>query len=109
MLNLHHLHLRKHASEPLAPYPHPNKKYRVLDRLVYVSAIAGPIMTLPQIYTIWIDKNTGGISVIAWATYLVNSFIWLFYGLVHKDKPIILTNSLWVMLNILIVAGIIMY
>lgn len=75
-----------------------------IDRLVYLAAIATPVMTLPQLYVIWI-KDEKGASVITWAAYVVIAFIWLLYALKHKDKPLILLEASAVVLYSLIVIG----
>lgn len=80
-----------------------------MDKAIYVIGIAGPIMTIPQLTKIWIEKNAVGVSAISWFAYLIIAFFWLIYGVMHKEKPIILTFSVWIILDILIVIGILMY
>ncbi len=66
-------------------------------------------MTLPQVWNIWIDHNAAGVSTVSWASYFVFAFIWLVYGIAHKDKPIIVSNTLWIILDIMIVVGTFIY
>lgn len=106
---LHHFHLRKRIHLENQPYPHPDKWKNFLDRIIYVVGISGPIMTIPQLYKIWIEQNANGVSFISWTSYLVTSIFWLMYGLTHKEKPIIVTNICWVIINTLIIIGIIFY
>ena len=89
---LHHFHKRKRIYEFGEQYPHPNKWKRFVDRVIYPVSIFGPIMTLPQIMQIWVNKNASGVSSVSWAAYLVTAIFWLVYGVIHKEKPIILTN-----------------
>jgi uncharacterized protein with PQ loop repeat len=106
---LHHFHKRKRIFQKLEQYPHPDKMKRLMDHMIYFIGLIGPIMTLPQIATIWIDKNASGVSMITWATYLITSFFWLFYGIMHHEKPIMMTYTIWIFLEAFIVAGITMY
>lgn len=106
---LHHAHKRKRIYEKYEPYPHPDKWKRFMDKAIYVVGIAGPIMTLPQVMKIWVEKNATGVSLISWASYLIFAVFWLVYGIMHKEKPIILTFSGWLILELLIVAGILVY
>ena len=69
----------------------------------------GPIVTIPQLIEIWLNKNASGVSVISWIAYLVGAMFWLFYGLVHREKPIIFTYGVWIVIDILIVIGTIIY
>ena len=66
-------------------------------------------MTIPQVTTIWIDKNAGGVSLITWSTYFVTSIFWLTYGILHKEKPIIVTYIAWLFLDAAVAIGAFIY
>ncbi len=102
---LYHLHKRKQKEK----YPHPNRWKRILDKVIYVVGVIGPLMTLPQLYNIWIDKNAAGVSALSWGAYAVIALVWLAYGITHIEKPIILNSGLWVFLEILVVVGTLIY
>ena len=106
---LHHFHRRKRIYLNHEPYPHPNKWKRLMDKLIYVVGIIGPIMTIPQVTKIWIEKNAGGISLIVWITYTITSAIWTVYGVMHKEKLIIFSSSMLFIMNLLIVIGALIY
>ena len=99
----HHFHKRKKREL------HPNKYKRFLDRIIYAVGIFGPIMTIPQLWKIWVYQNATGVSATSWIAYLICAIVWMFYGIVHKDKPIIFTYSIWIILEIFIVVGTLMY
>ncbi len=90
-------------------YPPPNGVKRFVDRAVYIAGILGPVMTLPQLWKIWVVKNAAGVSLFSWASFLAAAVIWLVYGILHKDKPIIVNYALWVILEALIVVGVVLY
>ena len=71
---------------------------------MYFAVVAGPLMTLPQVYAIWVEQSTD-VSVISWSAYLLIAVVWLIYGVKHRQKPIIIVQLLWIALDILIVAG----
>jgi len=106
---MHHLHRRQRIHLNHEPYPHPDKTKRIMDKLVYVVSILAPIMTLPQVIIIWFGKNAQGISVISWIAYIICALIWLIYGFLHKNKPIIIMNFLWVLLDLLVIVGVFIY
>jgi len=80
-----------------------------MDQAIYLVGLLGPILTLPQVMIIWVQQNASGVSLVSWIAYLVTACFWLTYGIMHKEKPIIFTNSIWIMLDILIIIGIIIY
>ena len=106
---IHHYHKRKRVHKKLDKYPHPDKFKRIIDKIIYIAAFAGPIMTIPQVTEIWVNKNPGGVSMISWSSYIILSTIWLVYGLLHKEKPIIISSIFWIILEVHIVIGIIIY
>lgn len=106
---LHHYHTRKRIHQKHEPYPHPDKWKRFMDKAIYVIGVAGPIMTIPQLMKIWVEKDASGVSVISWSSYLVIAVFWLTYGIIHKEKPIIFTYFAWIIIEILVVIGVIIY
>lgn len=80
-----------------------------MDNSVYLVGLFGPLMTLPQILNIWVEKNAEGVSGLTWGGYLLGAFFWLAYGVMHKEKPIIFTYVVWAVLYSIIVVGILLY
>ena len=106
---LHHYHKRKRIHQKHEPYPHPDKYKRFMDRFIYLMGVFGPVMTFPQLIKIWVERNASGVSPISWAAYLAVAISWVIYGCIHKEKPVIFIYSLWIVLDILIVVGTLMY
>jgi uncharacterized protein with PQ loop repeat len=106
---VHHFHRRKRIYQKHEPYPSRNRLKNILDKLIYAVAILSPIATLPQVTKIWIEQNASGVSLTSWVSFLVINCFWLTYGLVHKEKPIIIANGASIVMHIAIVSGIIMY
>jgi len=71
-----------------------------------IFALIEPLATIPQIYNIWIYKDTSGVSLATWTFYSLTYFIWLLYGIKTTDKPIIASDALWSTTQILVVIGI---
>jgi len=107
--HLHHIHQRKRVHQKLEPYPHTHPWINFLDRLLLVVAIIAPFTTLPQLYTIFIEKNVTGVSAITWLLYTVLTLPWIVYGFVHKEKPIIVSSLLWLVTDVLVVVGTMVY
>jgi len=74
-----------------------------------VLAIVLPFTALPQVYTIWIEHNAAGVSLITWSLFLILSIPFLIYALVHKIKPYIIMNILWIVVYLLVIIGAFIY
>ena len=105
----HHLHLRKRIHSKHEKYPSQDKKIRILDKVIYVVGVLGPIMLLPQIIKIFTSKNAEGVSFISYAFFTLFSGVWLCYGIVHREKPIIVTNVLWIIFHSLVSISVLIY
>ena len=68
-----------------------------------------PIFTLTQVFKIWYYQNAAGVSLIAWIAYFLATVVWLTYGILHEEKPIIYSNGIAMVINFIIVLGIIFY
>ena len=80
-----------------------------MDKAIFVVGVVGPIMTIPQLVKIWVHQNAVGVSALSWASYLVCAVFWLIYGVLHKEKPIIFTYAIWIVLEVFIVVGTLIY
>jgi|SRR3989344_7237364 len=109
MQSHHHLHLRKRISKGLEPYPARSSGKRILDKIVLAAGIIGPAMSIPQIVLIYSTKNASGIEPISWVSWAILNIPWILYGLAHKEPPIVMTYSLWLVCNMLIFIGGILY
>jgi MtN3 and saliva related transmembrane protein len=80
---------------------------KFIHRLIFLAAIATPIMTLPQVYQIWVLHQKGA-SAVTWVSYVFIAFIWLYYGIENRDKPIIIMQSLCIVVYSAVVLGLIL-
>lgn len=86
--------------------PHLSDYQRGIDRLVTAVAFIGPLTSLPQIIEIWfVDRNAAGVSVLTWSGFVLMAVVWLAYGIVHRQRPIIISNALWIVAQGLVVLG----
>jgi len=79
----------------------------VVDKSIYVIAIFAVAANFPQFMNIWVEKNSAGVSIISWTGFLIGSFFWLWYGLLHKEMPIIFINFLLIIVQSAIVLGLV--
>jgi uncharacterized protein with PQ loop repeat len=76
------------------------------EKFMIVFATVEPIATIPQILQIWVGHNTSGVSLLTWLFYTLTSFVWLMYGAMKKDKPLIVSGMLWVLSQSLVVISV---
>lgn len=80
-----------------------------VDKLVYVAAFAEPASAVPQVVAIYAAKTAAGISLFTWSAYLTFSLIWLWYGIVHKQRALIIASTLFAISEVLVIIGGILY
>ncbi len=108
-IGLHHYHLRKRIYQKHEPYPHPNKFKRFYDKFIYVIVILAPIVSIPQLLKVWMEKDASGVSPVSWLSFSVISITWLIYGVLHRDKPIWIMSAALMIIQALIAIGAIIY
>jgi uncharacterized protein with PQ loop repeat len=110
MVHPHHdISIRKRIHTKKQKYPHPNKAIALLDRFIIALGLFNVIATMPQLLEIWISKDASGVSAITWVYYTFFSAMLFVYGLVHKEKPIIINYSVVVIMYLGIAIGAIIY
>lgn len=80
-----------------------------IDKAVYFIGIFGVLIYIPQLTKIWIGKNVTGVSLVSWVGITIGSIIWFSYGIIHKQKPLIVVNFLLAVIQFIIVLGIYLY
>ncbi len=103
MLAFLHQNIRKRISQKFESYPHPEKLKNIVDKVVYATALIIPIVTIPQAYQIFILKNSTGVSAFSWICYALANIVWTIYGIIHDEKPIIISNVANFVINVIVV------
>jgi len=89
--------------------PFQSKKFcAFVNDAVYFFGGFAVIVVIPQIMNVWIYKKIDGVSPITWAGFLLASLFWVFYGIIHKEKQIIVINALGFFMNFLVILGLIL-
>lgn len=106
---LHHLLARKRVHQNLEQYPHPDKLKRFVDKLVYFVGVIGPVMLAPQVYKIYSSQDASSISLLSFSVFVLVNLTWLCYGILHKEKALIISYTLWAIMNSSVVVGTVLY
>jgi hypothetical protein len=80
-----------------------NANEKILGLVMFV----GPLMTLPQIYSIWFESSEG-VSILTWLTYFLTQVFWFIHALKINDKLDIISGLLWLIVDLMIIVGLVL-
>ena len=80
-----------------------------MERVLRGLSVITLVMTVPQVLTIWVGHNAGGVSLLSWGTYLVSASLWFVHGLQRRDKTIYIACIGWIVLDAAVVIGILVH
>ncbi|HSV79349.1 MAG TPA: SemiSWEET family transporter [Ramlibacter sp.] len=78
-----------------------------LEKVLPVLSVFTMVMTVPQVWAVWVRGETAGVSLLSWGAYLLSACLWFFYGLRKRDRNIYVACIGWVLLDAAVVAGVI--
>jgi uncharacterized protein with PQ loop repeat len=81
----------------------------VLDVAIYPIGGLSLILTLPQVYEVWVLHKVDGISLITWSMWTLSSFFWCAYGAVHKATAIMFMQIGWIVLYTMVITGVLIF
>ena len=81
----------------------------LFSRVLGAMSVFTMLMTVPQVWTIWVNQQAAGVSVVSWSAYLVSAVLWFWYGLQKRDKNIYLPCVGWVGLDAAVIVGAVVY
>ena len=76
-----------------------------MDNATLIGLAAGTLTTisfLPQVIKTWKSKSTKDISIGMYAALSVGLLLWIFYGLSIDSMPVIITNTVSLILTALV-------
>lgn len=93
----HHYHLIK------------GKKKHIINFICTIFAILMPLTTIPQIVLLYSTKEAAGLSLTMWIMYLIGVIPFLLFGIINKHVQLIILNSLWLVVQSIMITGIVLY
>jgi uncharacterized protein with PQ loop repeat len=79
------------------------------DYIVYFFTIATPLFELPQAITIFAKHDAGSVSIYTWGFFLIDNVVWIIYALRRRLMPLLVTSILYLVIEIGVVVGIVLY
>ena len=80
-----------------------------LERILRMFSVLTMLLTIPQVLSIWVGGNAGGVSLVSWSAYLCSACLWFVYGVQKRDKTIYLACVGWIGLDAAVVAGVLVH
>ena len=94
---------------PVRPDAHVEVSDKLLRRALGAMSVLTLVMTGPQVWTIWVDHQAAGVSVLSWSTYLLSALLWLWHGLRKRDPNLYLPCIAWIAADAAVIAGALRY
>lgn len=85
------------------------KKISKVDYAALCVGVLQPFTAIPQIIEIYQTGDAANVSLWAWLAPGLSGLVFLWYGIVHKLTPIIVTQILWFVFQMIVVAEILIY
>lgn len=102
-------HRRQHARKHHILIVERKAKPELVDRLTFIVAVVEPLTAIPQAVTIFAHHTAAGISLSTWVGFSCLDAIWIWYGIEHKEKVIVIESSLFMAIQLAIIAGGLLY
>jgi MtN3 and saliva related transmembrane protein len=67
----------------------------------FIAGLCVTISVIPQILTIWKTKKVQNVSFLMFGILTFGVMLWVFYGILKRDIPIIISNSISLVLNLI--------
>jgi uncharacterized protein with PQ loop repeat len=75
------------------------------DLSITYGGLLGSLVTIPQVIEIWSKQSADGVSLLTWGGMCIGNTLWLVYGIVHQEKPLMYAYVCAVPLSLAVVVG----
>jgi MtN3 and saliva related transmembrane protein len=80
-----------------------------VDKICYAASVFMPATAIPQIYQLYTTQDAGSLSLLMWMLYIVGMVPFLLFGILHKEKQLIVLNVLWMIASVMMIFGILLF
>lgn len=81
----------------------------LIDKICYFASVFMPATAIPQIHQLYTTRDADSLSLLMWVLYLVGVIPFLLFGILHKEKQLVVLNVLWLIVTIVIIVGILLF
>jgi MtN3 and saliva related transmembrane protein len=75
---------------------------KLVDFVGYSAATLTTVAFLPQVFQIWKSKSTKDLALPTLLSFIAGVSMWLVYGLLLNSAPVIVANTITLLLNLAI-------
>jgi uncharacterized protein with PQ loop repeat len=79
------------------------------DYILYAFMVATPLFELPQAWKIYTTQSAADVSLTTWGFFLLSNVAWILYAIRNKLKLLIFIYCLYMVIEVSIVIGILVY
>ena len=97
------------APDPASPNGTASVSDALMRRALGAMSAFTIVMTVPQIWTIWVGHQAAGVSILSWSAYLLSALLWFWHGLRKRDRNIYLACVAWIAADSAVIAGALVY
>lgn len=97
------------VADPTSAADRATRSETLLRRFLGSMSIFTMLMTIPQVWTIWVGRQAAGVSIVSWSAYLVSAVLWFWFGIRKRDKNIYLACVGWMALDGAVIVGALVY
>ena len=94
------------APDSITAAGHESESDTFLRRILGGMSVFSMLMTIPQVWTVWVNREVAGVSVASWSAYLLSALLWFVYGVRQRDRNIYLPCIGWIALDIGVIVGV---
>lgn len=80
-----------------------------VDKICYAASVFMPATAIPQIHQLYTTRDADSLSLLMWVLYLVGIIPFMLFGILHKEKQLVVLNVLWLIVTLTIIAGILLF
>jgi MtN3 and saliva related transmembrane protein len=74
----------------------------LIDGVGYMAATLTTAAFLPQVLKVWRSKSTKDLALPTLLSFIAGVGMWLIYGLLDQSTPVIMANTMTLVLNLVI-------
>ena len=86
-----------------------DSKSNSFDNLMIAVSLIEPVLNIPQVIQLYSVKNAVSLSLTTWVFYVATTVLWFVWGWKRKLKAIWISQVFWILIEIAMIYGIIIY
>lgn len=99
----HRHHKRKTLAKDMSA------QHRFIHKAIFFVAVMQPIAVVPQAIVVYRTQDASGLAIPTWLIYFAFDICWLWYGIADRQKPVIISATLFTLFEGSVAAGALLY